>query len=383
MQLMSSIPHKDAGCSPDIRNNKYARLIVPTVFVLLMIYGSWAYIHKLCVKQLYIRSGQRATGIALIVTHGCLLVLEIVIWLQIVLIGPGIQPRVPAFELVKALPYDSVDSESPIPGSNILNKTIPPPKVYECDIHGYPNWCPHCGSVKTFRTHHSRTLGACIPRFDHYCSWLGTVIGQDNYKLFMQFVGIAVAMLGMMWITTIICYLKYFSKRGHDGNLVALVILAGLGFFFVAGLWVSHIYNGATHNLTSLDVMDMKNKDRREKILFICVWHESTETRYVVQITREDYGKFWSKGTWLANLQDEFGSNIGMWFVPWHIRQKQGDIEQGSKSISDYIGKYGVTVSDESLKILNEKIDAGDFICVLDAHGDRGRRDGQSDLKEY
>ena len=382
MQLKQHASHLPRGCSLDIQNNKYARLIVPTVFILLMIYGSWAYIHKLCVNQLYTRSGKRATGIALIVVHGCLLVLEVIIWIQIVYGGPGTQPRVPAFELVRQPPHQTLHTGSKSNEENIIDDTIPPPTVYECDIHGYPNWCMHCGSVKTFRSHHSRALGRCIPRFDHYCSWLGTVIGQDNYKLFMQFVGIAVVVLGMMWITTIICYLKYFARRNHDGNLVAIVILAGLGFFFVSGLWISHIYNGMTHNLTSLDVMDVKNKDRKNRILFICLWYETKATRYVVEITKAEYSKFWCKGSWFANLQDEFGKNMVMWFLPWQRMKRQSDIESSTGSISGCIGNYGVSVSSKSIQMLEEKVDSGDFVCIVDAYGDRVRGDRKIFVKE-
>lgn len=350
-------------CSFDIRNNKFFKLIVPTVFLCLLIYGSWAFIHKLCINQLYHRSGKRATGIALIVTHSCLLVVDFYIWFLIVSYGPGIQPRVPTFELI-----DDHNEET-------NERVIRPPDIYECNVQGYPIWCPYCGSVKIFRSHHSRSTHACVPKFDHYCSWLGSVIGQDNYKMFLQFLIYATITFGIMWISTIICYLKYFQQRNHDGNLVTIVILAGLGFFFTTGLLGSHIYYIISNNLRSIDVMGMKTQVMRNKVVFISIWDEELRKRFIIEITREQYYHFWDIGSPYENLKDAFGYNVLTWVIPNIYCNRHESVLQDEhpEILESILGQYNVIVNKQSIEMMKDKVRRGEYVCIMDAYGDNDK----------
>ncbi|SMN20976.1 similar to Saccharomyces cerevisiae YDR459C PFA5 Palmitoyltransferase with autoacylation activity [Maudiozyma saulgeensis] len=351
-------------CSFDFRNNRFFKLIVPTIFVCLLIYGSWAFIHKLCINQLYNKSDKRATGIALIVTHGCLLLIDFYLWFLIVTRGPGIQPIVPTFEIIE----DSNEETN--------KDVIRPPSIFECNVQGYPIWCPYCGSVKAFRSHHSRSTGSCVPKFDHYCSWLGSVIGQDNYKMFLQFLIYISITFGIMWISTIICYLKNFQERNHDGNLIVIVILAGLGFFFTTGLLGSHIYYIVASNLRSIDIIALKSQTMRDKIVFISIWDEQTKKRYVVEITREQYCQFWDMGSVYGNLKDVFGSNIWTWLIPSIIftKHRRGSQTQDIEGLENILDQYNVTVNDMSIERIKDKIRRGEYVCIMDAFGDYDRK---------
>mgnify|MGYP003365261535 CR=1 FL=1 len=351
----------DNDCSFDIRNNKFLKLVIPTTFIGLLIYGSWAFIHKLCISQIYHKSDKKAAGIALIVAYSYLLLLIIIIWFQILYVGPGIQPHIPVFEI-----YQNSNDNSD------KNECINPPDIYQCNINGYPIWCPYCQSVKTFRSHHSRSTGYCVPKFDHYCSWLGTVIGQDNYKLFLNFLIYSTVTFGINWVTTIICYLKYFNQRDHDGNLVAIVVISGLGFFFTLGLLGSHIYYIMSGNLRSIDVISMKTKKMRDMIVFICVWDSELKQRFVIEITKEQFSQFWDTGSMISNLKDVFGPHILLWFIPLNFHFSK-HIEKKDNELNDRLGNYNVKISDKIINIMKQKLRTGNYICTVDAAGDKYR----------
>lgn len=47
--------------------------------------------------------------------------------------------------------------------------------------------CVSCGIVRPWRSKHSRELNRCVERFDHYCPWLGNVVGINNQFRFLLF----------------------------------------------------------------------------------------------------------------------------------------------------------------------------------------------------
>ena len=71
----------------------------------------------------------------------------------------------------------------------------PPPGVEEfwakdafvCDRSGLPLWCHTCGNWKPDRTHHSRDVGRCVAKMDHFCPWVGGMVSETGYKFFVQF----------------------------------------------------------------------------------------------------------------------------------------------------------------------------------------------------
>ncbi|CAJ1428858.1 unnamed protein product, partial [Effrenium voratum] len=51
-----------------------------------------------------------------------------------------------------------------------------------------PRWCEHCRRWKPPRAHHSKRLGRCVLRMDHYCAITGNVVGQRNHGSFLLMV---------------------------------------------------------------------------------------------------------------------------------------------------------------------------------------------------
>lgn len=62
----------------------------------------------------------------------------------------------------------------------------------ESKIEGYynkqsncSNYCPKCGNIKPFRTHHCSRCNKCYVRLDHHCDALGVCIALRNHKVFI------------------------------------------------------------------------------------------------------------------------------------------------------------------------------------------------------
>ena len=62
-------------------------------------------------------------------------------------------------------------------------------QMYGLSSHGTAGRCSQCGvAPRPARTHHCRTCGACVFRFDHHCYWMGVCIGARNLRWFLAFV---------------------------------------------------------------------------------------------------------------------------------------------------------------------------------------------------
>ena len=48
-------------------------------------------------------------------------------------------------------------------------------------------FCPTCLIQRPARAKHDPTLKRCVRRFDHYCPFVATVVGERNYRYFYAF----------------------------------------------------------------------------------------------------------------------------------------------------------------------------------------------------
>ncbi len=75
--------------------------------------------------------------------------------------------------------------------------------------------CATCGVLKPARSKHCRIMNQCISRFDHYCIWLNTAVGERNYRYFLAFLIIHVAMLWYGGVAT----MTVFAQEARDKRL--------------------------------------------------------------------------------------------------------------------------------------------------------------------
>ena len=229
-----------------LKRKSWFRFVVPIIVLGLLCYGTWAYCHKLCYEQVDKKLHHRSVAVGLICVVCFLDIVVIFIWFQMVLwIGPGIQPQVAPFLIVPVTSKELTSDDSQ--NASVEYDAVIPPKCYQSDPNGYPIWCSPCQSLKMERSHHSSELGHCIPRFDHYCVWIGTIIGRDNYRPFVQFTGYFSSLLLIMWVS-ICVFIRNITQHHHNhnsplnANVFLTLAFAIFGWLFTTSMLASNIF---------------------------------------------------------------------------------------------------------------------------------------------
>ncbi|CCH61339.1 hypothetical protein TBLA_0E02830 [Henningerozyma blattae CBS 6284] len=381
---------------PKFKKPKWFKFIVPSIVLGLQVYGTWGFSHKLCYNMIYKTFHRESIAIGLITIVSTLDLVVIALWVQVVLIiGPGKQPFVPPFQLfTNDTESDDDDNET----------AVLPPITYQCDPHGYPFWCSECQSLKLERTHHSSAMGHCVPRFDHYCVWVGTVIGKDNYLLFLQFVAYYAINLSIIWVSIVSYIHMIIRKRPNqphhhfNTNLIIILVFAILGWLFTVGLFFANIYY-ISKNRTSLEMLLQKHKKNSPlKKKFICHYSKINKSRYVVEFTNDGFFDFWNKSKIYTNIKEFLGSNILFWFIPLPMNRYKSsppffinnnyEINTDEKfstqnkhlHLENVLGPYLETYGDETIRRINEKINNMEYITTLDAYGDKYMNENDNTL---
>ncbi|EWC44551.1 hypothetical protein DRE_06723 [Drechslerella stenobrocha 248] len=138
--------------------------------------------------------------------------------------------------------------------------------IFLCDSNGEVRWCARCGNYKPDRTHHCSEVGRCVENFDHFCPWVGGVVGLTSYKFFVQFIGYG----SLYCIYTVICMAVFFQQRvsqygfmQEDGHWVAVIAMGGFFGLFILGMFITNlqmIYWGCS---------TLENFDRKTKRYFV------------------------------------------------------------------------------------------------------------------
>lgn len=344
---------------------KYA---APVMLLALMTYCTWGFAHRLCYNQLFKKLGRRSVAIGLICVVALLDALLIVVWCQIKIIGPGRLPKVAPYMILPEESVDGRDSE--------LESVIPslvPPLCYQSGPNGQPIWCNACGSVKTDRAHHSSDLNYCVPRFDHRCVLLGAVIGKDNYRLFLQF-AMYMAILAVIVVVSICVFLRQIRKD-LDHNLIAILVIAILGYIMSTTMLSVHVVACILKNRTTVEVMAGKDTHKHS---YWCYYNAKDGSRYVVQLERDERRKLWRKRPVWRNFSEFLGSNVLFWFIPVGFPSPSyQDLEAhnsgGYPTLPTILGRYYESYGEESKEMIEKKIAENQYVTKFYAFGDRYR----------
>ena len=140
---------------------------------------------------------------------------------------------------------------------------------YDHFLYVPDNVCPTLRIRKLARSKYDRYTGRHVPRFDHYCGWLGNAIGEENYRVFLCFllVHCSIAIYGAV----ILCRILLLSQEeavkeqnvredeslfsnlstGLNGWVFLLALLLLILCPALVGLFGFHVYllfNGMTTN---------------------------------------------------------------------------------------------------------------------------------------
>lgn len=268
-------------------------------------YGIYVYSYVYLWREVAIYHS-RTEAIALICVFAVLVALILTVWVQLLLIGPGIAKRIPAVEQQTA------------------DGTLP--KAFVCGPEGYPMYCSQCQSVKASRVHHSSELSRCVPKMDHFCFWVGAVIGRSNYKYFVHFVLYMVVTFVLM-ITSMAAHAHAYYTRGSAGrgtgsiaHVTILFALSGFWLLLLVGFIGVHV-GYLIRNLTTIEHMKIKRSD-----FLIFNFLSSDGNRVVSRMRREDPWPY-DLGSKLENFKSVMGPTVLHWLLPLPVSRKQNETD--------------------------------------------------------
>lgn len=302
---------------------------LPAVVLALSGYTVYVYCYVYSWKEV-VAFHSRSKGIAFIAVFSVLSALVVVTWLQILLVGPGRVAPIPQMEFAEhpARPMQG-------PQDSVQAAFDALPNVFECTPLGYAPWCSTCQSVKPSRVHHSAELGRCVPKMDHLCNWVGSIIGMCNYKAFIQFVFYFMVLL-LFVIITLSVYAQSYYRR-DDTNSAHLSIVYGL-----AGLWVCMLagFFGVHVRYILLNISTIEHLKHNSGDFPIFNFKDSNGMRVVSRLRRNDpwpydVGKY-------ENWKQVMGPTPFHWLLPLPVNSQ----------IPSYVLKTGSYSSDFNPKLL-------------------------------
>lgn len=186
-------------------------------------------------------------------------------------------------------------------------------------------YCPVDQIVKPYRTHHCRSCGTCILKYDHHCPWIGQCVGARNQKFFVNFLQVASVYTIYTLVTLIVFTVRAaISSEGNiDPQRIILIALAGVLGLFTTLLLAMHIRLiclGQT-TLENMQTQNMKDREARVMgdVLGPCAFREKRRTRRAWdaewgEIERE--GNIWWLGNGKKEWVDVMGKNAWGCFLP-------------------------------------------------------------------
>ncbi|KAI1246306.1 hypothetical protein MGN70_013204 [Eutypa lata] len=131
--------------------------------------------------------------------------------------------------------------------------------VFVCESDGRPKWCSECCNWKPDRVHHSSEVDRCVYRMDHYCPWVGGMIGENAFKFFVQFTAYGTCYCVLVVAAAASSFAMQARAGYVDSRLIAGVAIAaffGLFSFTMTATSLRYIFL----NMTNVDMLGSRTK---------------------------------------------------------------------------------------------------------------------------
>lgn len=227
--VVAMSPRSNASVKASIWTARF----IPAFLVAIVIYASWAVVDPLSIN--YLINPPRddiprriSAGIAIPIVYFVLLIPVATTWLRLLLVvlrDPGYIPRGPEEERRLSEPAPGIE--------DFWTRD-----VFVCDPNGMPIYCEYCKNWKPDRTHHSQDVARCTRKMDHFCPWVGGVVGERGFKFFVQF--LFYTMVLTCYLTTVFGY--FISKYTHSVHFFVVLALAGFFLLFTTGMVMNSLH---------------------------------------------------------------------------------------------------------------------------------------------
>ncbi|KAI0424850.1 DHHC palmitoyltransferase-domain-containing protein [Xylaria sp. FL1042] len=257
---------------------RWTTRIVPVFLTAAVAYATYVVVGRVCVQLLLRSLRENGTAIALLVLYFVFFILMVATYARTLYnanFNPGIVPLGPlavsrqsakdekrlrrpyAADDIEARAYDAGPDNNPdSPGLECFYSR----DVFVCESDGRPKWCSECCNWKQDRVHHSREIGRCVYRMDHYCPWAGGMIGEKSFKFFVQFTTYATLFCAVV-LGAAAYALRRQVEQGASPDpffLAAIVIAAFFGLF--AFLMTATSARYIVKNMTNVDILSFRQK---------------------------------------------------------------------------------------------------------------------------
>ncbi|KAI1349704.1 DHHC palmitoyltransferase-domain-containing protein [Xylaria sp. FL0043] len=257
---------------------RWTTRIVPIFLAAAVGYATYVVVGRVCVDFLLRSSHEHGTAVALLVLYFVFFFLMVATYARTLYnanFNPGVVPLGPlavsrqsaksekrlrrpyAADDIEANAYEAgPDSDPDSPGLECFYSR----DAFICEADGRPKWCSECCNWKQDRVHHSREIGRCVYRMDHYCPWAGGMIGENSFKFFVQFTTYATLFCAVVLGATAYA-LRRRVEQGASPDpffLAAIVIAAFFGLF--AFLMTATSARYIVKNMTNVDILSFRQK---------------------------------------------------------------------------------------------------------------------------
>ncbi|KAI1395040.1 zf-DHHC-domain-containing protein [Hypoxylon fuscum] len=260
---------------------RWVTRIVPVILTAAVVYATFVVVGRVCSDYLINTRGEVGSAIAILILYFLLLLLMVATYLRTiltVLFDPGVVPLGPAAIERRQNARDrrkqggvgvggGIDFESqPYYGGPDPNPDSPglelfyTKDVFICENDGRPKWCSECCNWKADRVHHSSEINRCVYRMDHYCPWVGGMIGENSFKFFVQFTTYTACYCALV-LGAVASSLRKKSREGLglDPTYIPAIVLAGFFGLFTFLMTVTSL-RYILLNMTNVDALSSQSK---------------------------------------------------------------------------------------------------------------------------